>query len=53
MRTALWFVAAILLAVVAGILGVSLNSGLGFALVLCWIIGAWRLATASRRSADR
>jgi hypothetical protein len=53
MRTALWFVAAILLAAVAWALGISLNSGIGFALVVCWLIGAWRLATSSRRSADR
>lgn len=45
MRIALaWFAAAIFVALVARILGIPLNSGVGLVLVVLWLAGAWRLA---------
>lgn len=52
MAAAMWLAAAILVALVALVAGLPFNGAVGFLVVLLWLIGAWRLATAPR-GADR
>jgi hypothetical protein len=44
MGAAAWFAAAILVAVIAHMAGLPLNSGLGLLVALFWLVGAYRLA---------
>lgn len=44
MSAAIWFVAALAVAVLALLIDVPFNSGVGLVIVLFWLVGSFRLA---------